>query len=139
MREMNATGFMSNRSRQNVASMLTKSLNVDWRHGAAYFESVLVDYDVTSNWGNWAYNAGVGADPRDRYFDLARQAAQYDADGAFVRAWLPELAGLPREHVHEPWRLNKAALQRAGVQLGHDYPRPMVDLERSYAEIRGAR
>ncbi|MDF1503347.1 DASH family cryptochrome [Roseisolibacter sp. H3M3-2] len=89
MRELRATGFTSNRTRQNVASFLTKNLGVDWRAGAWWFEAQLVDYDPASNWGNWAYAAGVGQDPRGfRYFDVDRQAAQYDPDGAYARQWL---------------------------------------------------
>jgi len=89
MRELLHTGFMSNRGRQNVASYLTKDLHLDWRWGAAWFESQLIDYDVCSNWLNWAYVAGVGNDPReDRYFNIARQAERYDPQGAYVHAWL---------------------------------------------------
>ena len=136
MREMALTGYMSNRMRQNVASLLTKNLSLDWRAGAAWFESLLVDYDVTSNWGNWAYNAGVGADPRDRYFNLASQAKQYDPTGAYVRHWVPELAEIPDAHIHAPEALPKAALQRYGVQLGHTYPHPILDLDASVAAFR---
>ena len=89
MIELKLTGFMSNRGRQNVASYLCNDLKVDWRYGAAYFEQQLVDYDVCNNWGNWAYLAGVGNDPRaNRYFNIARQAAVYDADGSFQQLWL---------------------------------------------------
>lgn len=74
MKELNETGWMSNRGRQNVASFLIKDLEVDWRLGAEYFEATLVDYDVTSNWCNWQYVAGVGVDPReDRYFNTTKQ------------------------------------------------------------------
>lgn len=66
MRELKLTGFMSNRGRQNVASYLCHDLHVDWRYGAAYFEEMLIDYDASSNWGNWAYVAGVGNDPREK-------------------------------------------------------------------------
>ena len=89
MIELKLTGFMSNRGRQNVASYLCNDLQVDWRYGAAYFEQQLVDYDVCNNWGNWAYLAGVGNDPRaNRYFNIARQAAVYDTDGSFQQLWL---------------------------------------------------
>ncbi len=89
MNELRLTGFMSNRGRQNVASYLINDLKLDWRWGAAYFEEQLIDYDVASNWGNWAYLAGVGNDPRgNRYFDIAKQARQYDGAGHFRRAWL---------------------------------------------------
>lgn len=93
MLELKHTGFMSNRGRQNVASYLVKDLHVNWQMGAEYFESVLVDYDVCSNWGNWNYVAGVGSDPReDRYFNMETQAKRYDPNGEYVRHWLPEVA-----------------------------------------------
>jgi deoxyribodipyrimidine photo-lyase len=93
MRELAATGFMSNRGRQNVASYLVHDLNVDWRWGAEYFESVLIDYDVCSNYGNWNYVAGIGNDPReDRYFNPKRQAALYDPKAEFIKRWIPELS-----------------------------------------------
>lgn len=89
MQELRLTGFMSNRGRQNVASYLCHDMGVDWRYGAAYFEEQLTDYDVCSNWCNWAYVAGVGNDPRgDRYFNIAKQAQQYDADGRYRALWL---------------------------------------------------
>lgn len=89
MIELKQTGFMSNRGRQNVASYLCNDLNVDWRYGAAYFEQQLIDYDVCNNWGNWAYLAGVGNDPRaNRYFNIDKQAAAYDPDGVFQCLWL---------------------------------------------------
>lgn len=90
MVELKETGWMSNRGRQNVASFWAKEQEQDWRVGAAYFESMLIDYDVHSNWGNWMYNAGVGNDPRDRKFNIDRQAQIYDGSGKFVRMWLQE-------------------------------------------------
>jgi len=89
MLELKQTGFMSNRGRQNVASYFCNELNMDWRIGAAYFESQLIDYDVCSNWGNWAYLAGVGNDPRKhRYFNIEKQASDYDKARAFRDLWL---------------------------------------------------
>ena len=89
MLELKNTGFMSNRGRQNVASYLHHDLQTDWRFGAAYFEEQLIDYDVCSNWGNWAYLAGVGNDPRgNRKFDLEKQAKQYDPSGEYRKLWL---------------------------------------------------
>ena len=88
MRELAATGFMSNRGRQNVASYLVHDLGVDWRWGAAYFEQQLIDYDPASNWGNWAYIAGVGNDPRpNRKFNTRSQAERYDPEGKYVAVW----------------------------------------------------
>jgi deoxyribodipyrimidine photo-lyase len=135
MRELAATGWMSNRGRQNVVSFLTKNLGVDWRAGAEWFESQLLDYDVASNWGNWTYGAGVGNDARGfRFFNLHKQAAEYDPAGAYVRHWLPELAGLPGAGIHVPERCDPATLAAAGVTLGRDYPLPMVDLFASARE-----
>lgn len=88
MKELKRTGYMSNRGRQNVASYLINDLKLNWTWGAAYFESILIDYSAASNWGNWNYLAGVGNDPRpNRYFDLSLQAMRYDPDGAYVQAW----------------------------------------------------
>ncbi|WP_304063935.1 DASH family cryptochrome [Pedobacter glucosidilyticus] len=102
MRELNLTGFMSNRGRQNVASYLVKDLKVNWTLGAAYFEEKLIDYAPSSNWGNWAYVAGVGNDPReDRYFNIPKQAKEYDPKGEYVKLWLPELSDRSAETVHE--------------------------------------
>ena len=92
MRELLLSGWMSNRGRQNVASFLTKDLGLDWRMGAEWFESQLVDYDVCSNWGNWSYASGVGCDPRDnRRFNIQKQSGDYDPNGDFCRLWCDEL------------------------------------------------
>lgn len=89
MKELLASGFMSNRGRQNVASYLCKDLKIDWTWGAAWFESQLIDYDPASNWGNWMYVAGVGNDPRpNRYFNTQKQAATYDPEGTYRNLWL---------------------------------------------------
>lgn len=90
MKELAQTGFMSNRGRQNVCSFWSKELQQDWRIGAAYFESMLIDYDVHSNWGNWMYNSGVGNDPRDRKFNIKSQAERYDPAGKYQQTWLQE-------------------------------------------------
>jgi len=88
MIELQKTGWMSNRGRQNVASYFAKDLLMDWRIGAAYFESQLIDYDVHSNYGNWMYVAGVGNDPRDRKFDISWQSQKYDSQNKFKKLWL---------------------------------------------------
>lgn len=132
MREIAATGYMSNRGRQNVASFLTKNLGIDWRMGAEWFESLLIDYDVCSNWGNWNYTAGVGNDARGfRYFNIAKQTKDYDPQGEYIKHWLPELASLPGDKVREPDKLTKDEQVRYGVKLGVDYPRPVVDFFKS--------
>ena len=88
MRELHETGWMSNRGRQNVASFFAKDWKLDWRIGAAYFESMLIDYDVHSNYGNWMYVSGVGNDPRDRKFNVELQAERYDPKNKFQQTWL---------------------------------------------------
>lgn len=129
MRELALSGFTSNRARQNVASFLTKNLGIDWRAGAEWFESLLVDYDVASNWGNWAYAAGVGNDARGfRFFNLHKQALDYDPAGAFVRHWIPELRSISGAAVHRPEQLSAGDQRRHGFAVGVDYPVPMVDL-----------
>lgn len=118
MRELLSTGFMSNRGRQVVASYLVNDLQQDWRHGAAWFEEHLLDYDPASNWGNWAYLAGVGNDPRHgRLFNALRQARQYDPDAAYVSLWLPELRSVPQHLRHTPFLLSHLQLDAMG------YPR----------------
>lgn len=103
MKELTATGWMSNRSRQIVASYLINDLELNWLMGAEWFESWLVDYDPCSNYGNWAYLAGVGSDTRpDRYFNILSQARRYDPEGSYVKHWLPELAEIPEKEVHHP-------------------------------------
>ena len=127
MRELNATGFMSNRGRQNVASFLTKDLNVNWLMGAEWFESQLVDYDPCSNYGNWLYVAGVGNDPREnRYFNILTQAQRYDAQGDYVKLWIPELTNVPVDKIHRPdtWSLDEQNCY--SVKLGVQYPKPML-------------
>ena len=129
MRELAATGYMSNRGRQNVASFLANDLRIDWRRGAAHFETALIDYDPASNYGNWAYIAGVGNDSRNRSFDVLGQAKRYDPEAEYVQHWLPELGGLSAAHAHEPWRASADELAAHDVDLGVNYPRPMVDPE----------
>ena len=131
MKELLATGYMSNRGRQNVASFLVKDLQMDWRWGAAWFESQLIDYDVCSNWGNWLYVAGVGNDPREnRYFNILKQAGNYDPKGDYVKHWLPELSGVPADKIHSVGLLNNEEQKRFSVRLGVDYPNPIVDVRK---------
>ncbi|MCH7401420.1 DASH family cryptochrome [Belliella kenyensis] len=127
MRELNATGFMSNRGRQLVASFLVNDLGIDWRWGALYFESLLIDYDVCSNWCNWLYVAGVGNDPREnRYFNIPSQAQRYDGDGAYVRHWIKELGNVQGFAAHHPFLLPTSEQKKLGI--GVSYPYPIKDL-----------
>ena len=146
MRELAATGFMSNRGRQNVASFLVLDLNEDWRYGADYFESTLLDYDVHSNWGNWCSAAGMTGGRLNR-FNIAKQSKDYDQHGEYVRHWLPELKDVPIQCVHEPWKMNQFQQVEYNCRLGVDYPMPIVkpsswspaDGDRSRSDGRGNR
>ncbi|XP_059643817.1 cryptochrome DASH, chloroplastic/mitochondrial [Cornus florida] len=103
MKELSTTGFMSNRGRQIVCSFLVRDMGIDWRMGAEWFETCLLDYDPCSNYGNWTYGAGVGNDPReDRYFSIPKQAQNYDPEGEYVAYWLPELKKLPKDKRNFP-------------------------------------
>jgi len=120
-RELFHTGYTSNRARQNVASYLSKHLSLNWKLGAEWYESMLVDYDVSSNWGNWQYVAGVGNDPRGgaRVFNPIKQACDYDPNGDYVKAWIPELRGLDDPQlIFQAWKLDpekRAELGLAGL------------------------
>ena len=131
MNELASTGFMSNRGRKNVASFLVHDLHVNWQMGAEYFESMLIDYDTASNWGNWNYVAGVGNDPKeDRYFNILSQAKKYDPNGEYVKQWLPELAELPTAKVHRPDTLTEEEQVAFHLTLGADFPKAMVSTAR---------
>ncbi|GAB3329596.1 DASH family cryptochrome [Marivirga atlantica] len=130
MRELNETGFMSNRGRQNVASFLTHDLNIDWRWGAWYFERQLLDYDVASNWGNWAYVAGVGNDPREnRYFNILSQAKKYDPKGEYIKYWLPSLSGIEGFNAHKVGLLN-GEIRETHKEIDAVFFEPMIDMKK---------
>jgi deoxyribodipyrimidine photo-lyase len=124
MRELMQTGYMSNRGRQNVASFLVKDLKVNWLMGAEYFESFLIDYDVCSNYGNWAYVAGVGQDPREnRHFNIFSQSEKYDHNASYMKHWLPELVHLDAKMIHQFHTLSQAAKKQLKVDA---YPQPIL-------------
>jgi deoxyribodipyrimidine photo-lyase len=131
LRELWTTGWMHNRVRMVVASFLIKHLLLDWREGEAWFWDTLVDADPANNAASWQWVAGSGADaaPYYRIFNPVTQGRKFDAAGDYVRKWLPELAKLPDETIHEPWSVAAPALRDAGIVLGKDYPRPIVALD----------
>jgi deoxyribodipyrimidine photo-lyase len=145
MRQLRATGFMPNRARMIAASFLAKHLLADRRLGEAEFMRHLVDGDVASNNGGWQWTASTGTDPQPyfRVFNPVLQGRKFDPDGAYVRRWVPELAAVPAEHVHDPWRLDAAAQADASCRIGVDYPAPIVDhadaRARALAAYRAAR
>ena len=138
MRQLQVEGWMHNRVRLVVGSFLVKDLHLPWEDGAAWFMAYLHDGDVANNQLNWQWVAGCGNDPAPFYrvFNPITQSQKFDPDGTYIRRYVPELAGVPREHVHEPW------LAPGGPPAG--YPAPVVDhrAERlealaRYDEVRG--
>jgi len=131
MRELWQTGFMHNRVRMVVASFLTKHLLIDWREGARWFEYTLLDADMANNRMGWQWCAGSGVDaaPYFRIFNPVSQGQRFDAQGEYVRRWVPELAGLPAKCLHQPWDAPPNVLSEAGVVPGDSYPMPLIDLK----------
>ena len=128
MRELWHTGWMHNRVRMITASFLIKDLLIDWTHGARWFWDTLVDADLASNTLGWQWVAGCGADaaPFFRIFNPTSQGTKFDPNGVYVRRWVPELARLPNEWIHEPWSAPPQVLTAAGIKLGEHYPHPIV-------------
>ncbi len=129
MRELWATGWMHNRVRMIVSSLLVKHLLQDWQSGARWFWDTLVDADLASNTLGWQWSGGCGADaaPYFRIFNPMTQGQKFDPDGDYVRKWVPELAKVPAKYIHEPWEAPASLLAHCGCRLGDNYPRPMVD------------
>lgn len=129
MRQLASTGWMHNRVRMVTASFLVKDLLIDWREGERHFRRLLVDGEPAQNGGNWQWVAGTGPDaaPYFRIFNPISQSKKFDPDGAYIRRWVPELAGLDGRAVHEPWTLGPLELAAAGITLGDTYPEPIVD------------
>ena len=132
-REVYLTGYTSNRARQNAASFLSKHLYIDWRLGAEWYEYLLVDYDLSSNWGNWQYVAGVGNDPRGqtRSFNPVKQAYDYDPQAEYVHAWVPETRGLTEPgEAFQAWTCKDEARRRENGLVGLDWvERPLKRIE----------
>ncbi len=129
MRQLWKTGFMHNRVRMIVGSFLVKDLLIDWRWGERWFRHLLVDADVSQNVGNWQWVAGCGTDaaPYFRVFNPWTQSRKFDPQGEYIRRWVPELAELTGDAVHEPAKAAPLDLAAGGVTLGDTYPHPIVD------------
>jgi deoxyribodipyrimidine photo-lyase len=129
MRELWQTGVMHNRVRMVVASFLVKHLLIDWREGEQWFWDTLVDADAGSNPANWQWVAGSGADaaPYFRVFNPILQGEKFDPDGVYIRRWVPELQPLPDNLIHQPWTATPLELASAGIELGKNYPLPIID------------
>jgi deoxyribodipyrimidine photo-lyase len=129
MRQLNQTGYMHNRLRMVTASFLVKDLHVDWRQGERYFADKLIDFDLAANNGGWQWAASTGCDaqPWFRIFNPITQSEKFDAEGRFIKRYLPELAGIPAQAIHAPWQLSNAMQHAYGAMIGRDYPAPIVD------------
>jgi len=148
MAQINQSGYMHNRLRMVVASFLCKDLGLDWRRGEAYFATHLNDFELASNNGGWqwASSSGCDAQPWFRIFNPVTQSQRFDAEGRFIRRYLPQLAGLSDSAIHAPWTATPVELEAAGLVLGRDYPKPVVDHARAreetlrrYAVVKGAK
>ncbi len=142
MHQINQSGYMHNRLRMVVASFLVKDLGLDWRRGEAYFATHLNDFDLAANNGGWQWAASTGCDaqPYFRIFNPVAQSERFDAGGKFIRRYLPQLANLPDKLIHAPWLARPIDLAAAGIELGRDYPNPVVahDLARQRTLARFA-
>lgn len=128
MAQINQTGYMHNRLRMVVASFLIKDLGIDWRWGERYFAEKLNDFDLSANNGGWqwASSSGCDAQPYFRIFNPTSQSEKFDAEGKFIRKYLPQLSKLPNSAIHDPWNAKPLDLQAANVNLGDNYPHPIV-------------
>ena len=133
MRQLWRTGFMHNRVRMICGSFLVKNLLLDWRCGERWFWDTLVDADLANNSAGWQWIGGCGADaaPYFRIFNPVSQGQKFDPAGAYVRHFVPEIAGLPDDYLHRPWEAPADVVEAAGIRLGEDYPLPIVDLKAS--------
>lgn len=140
MRELWQTGFMHNRARMIAGSFLVKHLLLKWQEGERWFWDTLIDADLANNSGGWQWIAGCGADaaPYFRVFNPVLQGEKFDADGAYVRRYVPELARLDAKWIHKPWEAPESALRAAGVKLGETYPLPIVDHAKARARALAA-
>lgn len=129
MRQLLQSGYMHNRLRMVVASFLTKDLGADWRLGEAWFAEKLLDFDLAANNGGWQWAASTGCDaqPWFRIFNPVTQSENFDAQGKFIRRYVPELAKVDNKFIHAPWKMNTQEQLRCGVLIGRDYPAPVID------------
>ncbi len=129
MRQLNQTGYMHNRLRMIAASFLVKDLHIDWRRGEKYFADQLNDFDLAANNGGWQWAASTGCDaqPYFRIFNPVSQSEKFDSEGAFIRRYVPELAGCDKRTIHAPWTMVPEQQCAAGVIIGRDYPAPVVE------------
>ena len=133
MRELWQTGYIHNRVRMIVGSFLVKNLLIDWRYGERWFWNCLVDADLANNSASWQWVAGSGADaaPYFRIFNPVIQGFKFDENGKYTKKFIPELKNIPNKFLFNPWECPKEILEKVGIKLGDNYPKPIVDLKNS--------
>ena len=133
MRELWSTGYMHNRVRMIVGSFLVKNLLIHWHRGAEWFWDCLVDADLASNSASWQWVAGSGADaaPYFRIFNPILQGEKFDFEGCYTKKFIPELKDMPNQFLFKPWLAPKDVLKKSNIELGINYPNPIVDLDSS--------
>jgi deoxyribodipyrimidine photo-lyase len=136
MAQLNQSGYMHNRLRMVAGSFLVKHLGLDWRWGERYFAQHLNDFDLSANNGGWQWvsSSGCDAQPYFRIFNPVTQSEKFDAQGKFIKRYVPQLAPLDTKSIHAPWLAKPGALSAAGLVLGRDYPAPIVDHAQARAQ-----
>jgi deoxyribodipyrimidine photo-lyase len=129
MAQLNQTGYMHNRLRMVAGSFLVKHLGIDWRWGERYFAEKLNDFDLSANNGGWQWvsSSGCDAQPYFRIFNPVTQSERFDAEGKFIKRYLPQLKALDAKSIHAPWLAKPVDLAAAGLVLDRDFPNPIVD------------
>jgi deoxyribodipyrimidine photo-lyase len=137
MRQLKKEGYMHNRTRQNVASFLTKHLLIDWREGAEHFEQYLADHDTASNYGSWQWSASTGTDSVDiRIFSPTKQGRDYDPNARYIKRYVPELSGLDRNRIHDWVKMSQSKRNRLRQENNMDYPDPIINYNQRFSKAK---
>ncbi|AES60287.1 putative deoxyribodipyrimidine photo-lyase [Medicago truncatula] len=140
MRELWATGWIHNKMRVIVSSFAVKMLLIPWKWGMKYFWDTLLDADLESDILGWQYISGSLPDGHEleRLDDPEIQGTKYDPEGEYIRQWLPELARIPTEWIHHPWNAPLTVLKASGIELGQNYPKPIIEIDLAREQLTQA-